>query len=161
MVMMHELSPAPGSKKRRTRVGRGIGSGKGIRATRGQKGQKSRTGGTKGAGFEGGQMPLYRRLPKMKGFKPPVQIKYAIVNLSQLNAFAPGADVTPDVLLKEKVIKDINSGVKILGGGDIKVKLKISAHQFSASALEKLKSAGCDAVQLETGSREQGAGRNE
>lgn len=147
-MQIHEFRPAPGSKSERRRVGRGIGSGMGIRATRGQKGQKSRTGGTKGAGFEGGQMPLYRRLPKMKGFTPPVQVRYAAVNLSQLNAFSEGADVTPELLLKKKVIKDLRSGVKILGGGDIKVKLKVSAHQFSASALEKLKNSGCEAIQI-------------
>lgn len=158
MVMLHELRPAPGAKKRNKRIGRGIGSGHGVRATRGQKGQQSRSGGTKGAGFEGGQMPLYRRLPKMNGFHPPVQIEYAVVNLSQLNRFKSGADVTPEVLLKERVIKDVLDGVKILGGGDVNVKLKISAHQFSASAREKLTKAGCELVQIKSGNGQQGTG---
>lgn len=149
MVMLHELHPAPGARKRNKRVGRGIGSGHGVRATRGQKGQKSRSGGPKGAGFEGGQMPLYRRLPKLKGFKPPVQKEYAIVNLSQLNKFKQDTEVTPELLLKKGVIKDILSGVKILGDGDITVKLKVSAHQFSASAREKLTKAGCEVIQIQ------------
>lgn len=148
MTMLHELHPAPGSRKSRKRVGRGIGSGRGVRATRGQKGQKSRSGGTKGAGFEGGQMPLYRRLPKMAGFTPPVQKEYAVVNVSQLNQFKSGTEITPDVLLGEKIIKNLKDGVKILGGGELNVKLKISAHQFSASAREKLTKAGCEVTQI-------------
>jgi large subunit ribosomal protein L15 len=140
-MKIHELQPAPGSRHTRKRVGRGVGSGMGKTSTRGHKGQNARSGGGVRPGFEGGQNPLYRRLPK-RGFNNPFRKEYAIVNLNQLNAFADGTDVTPELLLESGIIKNPLAGIKILGDGELTVKLTVKANKFSKSAAEKISAAG-------------------
>ncbi|AEH46209.1 MULTISPECIES: 50S ribosomal protein L15 [Parageobacillus] len=140
-MKLHELQPAPGSRKERTRVGRGIGSGKGKTSGRGQKGQNARSGGGVRLGFEGGQTPLFRRLPK-RGFTNINRKEYAIVNLEKLNRFEDGTEVTPELLLETGVISKLKSGVKILGKGQIEKKLTVKAHKFSSSAKEAIEAAG-------------------
>jgi large subunit ribosomal protein L15 len=140
-VKLHELKPAPGSRKARKRVGRGIGSGTGKTAGRGHKGQNARSGGGVRLGFEGGQMPLYRRLPK-RGFTNRNRKEYAIVNLDTLNRFEEGTVITPELLKETGVVKNLKDGLKILGEGELKVKLTVKAHKFSQSALSKIEAAG-------------------
>ncbi|MGH9405875.1 MAG: 50S ribosomal protein L15 [Terriglobia bacterium] len=135
------LKPPRGAHKRRKRIGFGIGSGHGKTATRGSKGQKSRSGSRIRPGFEGGQMPLQRRLPK-RGFTNIFKKRYAIVNLGDLPDFGPGEAVTPQTLLDRGVIRKMGAGLKVLGDGDLKSPLTISAHIFSKSALEKIQKAG-------------------
>lgn len=135
-----DLSPMPGSRKKSKRIGRGPGSGHGKTSCKGHKGQKARSGGTKGAGFEGGQMPLHRRLPK-RGFKNIFKKQYSIINLRILNGLSVPT-VTPQILLEGGLIKDIKDGLKILGGGELKKSLTVKAHAFSASAKEKIINAG-------------------
>lgn len=134
------MSPIHGSKKRKKRVGRGSGSGHGKTSCRGHKGQKSRSGGGTRAGFEGGQMPLHRRLPK-RGFRNIFKKQYAIVNLTDLSEISVSL-VTPEVFLEKGFIKNIKDGVKILGQGEIKKPLTVKAHAFSASAREKILKVG-------------------
>ena len=138
-MKLSDLSPAPGSRKKRKRVGRGIGSGHGKTSCKGHKGQKARSGGGTKAGFEGGQMPLQRRLPK-RGFTNIFKKEYAIVNVATLNRIEE-TTITPEVLIKEGVIKKISDGVKILGHGELKRALTVKAHAFSASAKEKIAGA--------------------
>ncbi|UCD34245.1 MAG: 50S ribosomal protein L15, partial [Nitrospiraceae bacterium] len=133
------LSPAPGSRKKKKRVGRGPGSGHGKTACRGHKGQKARSGGGVKPGFEGGQMPLQRRLPK-RGFTSIFQKSFAIVNLSTLNNLSE-TDITPEVLLREGVVRKVRDGIKILGNGEITKPITVRAHAFSASAREKIEKA--------------------
>jgi large subunit ribosomal protein L15 len=140
-MKLHELSPAPGSKKTRNRVGRGIGSGNGKTAGRGHKGQNARSGGGVRPGFEGGQNPLYRRLPK-RGFTNRNRVEYAIVNLQELNKFAAGTEVTPEVLLESGIVKNAKDGIKVLGTGELTVQLTVKANKFSQSAVEKIQAAG-------------------
>lgn len=140
-MKLHELSPAPGSKKIRNRVGRGIGSGNGKTSGRGHKGQNARSGGGVRLGFEGGQNPLYRRLPK-RGFNNRFRTEYAIVNLSDLSQFDAGTEVTPELLLQKGVIKNPKDGIKVLGNGELAVGLTVKANKFSQSAVEKIESAG-------------------
>lgn len=140
-MKLHELKPAPGSNKAPKRVGRGIGSGHGKTAGRGHKGQNARSGGGVRLGFEGGQMPLYRRLPK-RGFNNPNRKEYAIVNLETLNRFEEGTVVTPELLKQRGVVKNLKDGLKILGRGELNVKLTVKAHKFSQSALSKIEAAG-------------------
>ena len=140
-MKLHELSPAPGSRKERKRVGRGTSSGMGKTSSRGHKGQNSRSGGGVRPGFEGGQNPLYRRLPK-RGFVNPTRKEYAIVNLETLNNFAADTEVTPELLFAQGIVKDAKSGIKILGNGEITVKLTVKANKFSQSAVEKIEAAG-------------------
>ena len=140
-VSISTLSPAPGSHHRRKVVGRGVGSGHGRHATRGMKGQSSRSGDGKMIGFEGGQMSLLRRIPK-RGFTPPFPRRFAVLNIADLNdLFEANALVTPEVLLSEQVIKR-KLPVKILGDGTIQKPLKVSAQAFSKQAKEKIKAAG-------------------
>ena len=135
-----ELKPAPGSRKKTKRVGRGPGSGHGKTATKGHKGQKARSGGGKGPGFEGGQMPLQRRLPK-RGFKSPNHKEYAIINTGRIEEL--GMDVvTPEALLEKGHISSLKDGLKVLGGGDIKRAVTVHAHFFSESAKKKITGAG-------------------
>ncbi|OUN00418.1 MAG: 50S ribosomal protein L15 [Paenibacillaceae bacterium ZCTH02-B3] len=141
-MKLHELKPAPGSKFARKRVGRGIGSGLGKTSGRGQKGQKARSGGGVRIGFEGGQNPLYRRLPKRGFNNERFRTEYAIVNLSKLNAFEAGTEVTPQLLLERGIVKDLKDGLKILGDGELTVALTVKAHKFSQSALAKIEAAG-------------------
>jgi large subunit ribosomal protein L15 len=140
-VRIEDLSPAEGSKKKKKRVGRGIGSGHGKTSCKGHKGQKARSGRTKGPGFEGGQMPLQRRLPK-RGFKNLFKIEFAIVNLKDINKIEGIDVITPDVLIEKGIVKDIKDGVKILGGGEIRKPLTIKADAFSSSASAKINAAG-------------------
>jgi large subunit ribosomal protein L15 len=140
-MKLHELQPAPGSRKERNRVGRGIGSGNGKTSGRGQKGQKARSGGGVRIGFEGGQTPLFRRLPK-RGFTNINRKEYAIVNLEALNRFEDGTEVTPELLLETGVISKLKAGVKILGNGQIEKKLTVKAHKFSSTAKEAIEAAG-------------------
>ncbi len=143
-MKIHELQPAPGSRKTRKRVGRGTGSGMGKTSTRGHKGQNARSGGGVRPGFEGGQNPLYRRLPK-RGFNNPFRKEYAIVNLEQLNDFAEGTEVTPELLMESGIIKKELSGIKVLGQGELTVKLSVKANKFSKSAVDKITAAGGNA----------------
>jgi large subunit ribosomal protein L15 len=140
-MKLHELTPAEGSRKARKRVGRGIGSGMGKTSTRGHKGQNARSGGGVRPGFEGGQNPLYRRLPK-RGFTNKFRKEFAIVNLTELNKFAAGTEVTPEVLLESGIVKNARDGIKILGNGDITVQLNVKANKFSQSAVDKIQAAG-------------------
>lgn len=138
---LHTLQPAEGSRKQRNRVGRGQGSGNGKTAGRGQKGQKARSGGKVRLGFEGGQQPLFRRLPK-RGFTNINRKDYAVVNLETLNRFEDGTTVTPALLIESGVVKKELSGVKILGEGTLEKKLTVQAAKFSKSAEEAITAAG-------------------
>jgi len=140
-MKLHELSSAEGSRHARKRVGRGIGSGMGKTSTRGHKGQNARSGGGVRPGFEGGQNPLYRRLPK-RGFTNPTRKEYAIINLADLNQFDAGTEVTPELLLSTGIIKNSKDGIKVLGNGELTVKLTVKANKFSQSAVEKIQAAG-------------------
>ena len=146
-MKLHDLHPAPGSRKPSRRVGRGHGSGRGKTAGRGTKGQKARAGGSIPAWFEGGQTPLHVRTPKLHGFKNRFRVEYAPVNLARLGDVAKGTLVTPDVLAHDRVIADTRRPVKILGIGDAPKGITIHAHGFSKSALDKLAAAG-STVQL-------------
>lgn len=140
-MKLHELKPAEGSRKTRNRVGRGIGSGNGKTAGRGTKGQNSRSGGGVRPGFEGGQTPLFQRLPK-RGFTNVNRKDYAVVNLEKLNNFDAGTEVTPELLLETGVVSNVKSGIKILGNGQLEKKLTVKANKFSASAKEAIEAAG-------------------
>ena len=141
-MKLHELQPAAGSKKARTRVGRGLGSGLGKTSGRGQKGQNSRSGGGVRSGFEGGQMPLYRRLPK-RGFNNVFAKQYAEVNVEQLNRFEDGATVDPVALIEAGILKNVRDGIRILGNGTLETKnLTVSANGFTKAAEEKITAAG-------------------
>lgn len=141
MIGLDKLKPAHGATKTRKRVGRGPGSGLGKTAGRGSKGQKSRSGYSQRRGFEGGQMPLHRRIPK-RGFTNIFKKDFAIVNLEQLNVFRKGDEVTPLKLLEKGIVKKLKDGLKVLGNGTLKKELTISAHKFSSSALKKIQESG-------------------
>jgi large subunit ribosomal protein L15 len=140
-MRIEDLKPAPGSTKKTKRVGRGIGSGHGKTSCKGHKGQKARSGGPKGPAFEGGQMPLQRRLPK-RGFKNRSTIEYAIVNLKDISKMEGTDIITAETLIERGIIKDLKNGLKILGEGEIKRPLTIKADVFSASATAKIVAAG-------------------
>ena len=140
-MKLNQLSPAEGSTRDRKRKGRGPSSGLGKTAGRGQKGQKSRSGGGVRPGFEGGQMPLTRRLPK-RGFTNIFAKVYTEVNVAQLEVFEPDTVVTPELLKEKGIIKKLNDGVKILGKGELNKKLTVKAHKFSKAAQEKIEAAG-------------------
>ena len=140
-MKLHELSPAPGSTKKAYRVGRGAGSGNGKTAGKGHKGQKARSGGGVRPGFEGGQMPLYRRIPK-RGFTNIFAKEFAIVNVSDLEAFENGTVVTEQLLVESGLVKKALDGVKVLGNGELSKNLTVNATAFSASAKEKIEKAG-------------------
>jgi large subunit ribosomal protein L15 len=139
-MKLGDLRPNPGAKHRAKRVGRGIGSGHGKTATRGTKGQYARN--TVRRGFEGGQTPLHRRLPRLRGFKNIFAKEYAIINLTQLAAFDAGTEVTPELLLERRVIRDLKDGLKVLGDGELDKALTVRAHKFSKSAAEKIAASG-------------------
>lgn len=145
-MKLHDLKPAPGSKKSKTRVGRGISAGKGKTAGRGTKGQGARSGGGKGPYFEGGQLPLVRRLPFKRGFTNIFRIEYQEVNVDFLNdrfsEMADGATITPEVLKDAGLIRSTDTPVAILGRGEISKKLTVRAHRFTKSAQEKIAAAG-------------------
>ena len=140
-MKLHELAPAPGSVKEGYRKGRGTGSGNGKTAGKGHKGQNARSGGGVRPGFEGGQLPLYRKLPK-RGFKNHFAVNYAIVNVSALDVFNDGDTVNLDALMAKGIIKKPLDGLKVLGNGEITKKLTVEASIFSASAKEKIEAAG-------------------
>ncbi len=141
-MKLNELRPAPGAHKDRRRAGRGISAGRGKTAGRGTKGQGSRSGGTKAPYFEGGQLPLMRRLPHLGGFKNRWRIEYAPVNIERLSGFAAGAEVTPEALAIAGLIKSPAEPVKILGDGELDRALIVKAHKFSATARAKIMAAG-------------------
>ncbi|MFC4736735.1 50S ribosomal protein L15 [Bacillus daqingensis] len=140
-MQLHELKPAVGSRKERKRKGRGIATGNGKTAGRGHKGQNARSGGGVRPGFEGGQMPIFRRLPK-RGFKNPNRAEYAVVNLETLNRFEDGTEVTPALLVETGVVKNEKSGIKVLGNGSLERKLTVKATKFSGSAKDAIEAAG-------------------
>jgi large subunit ribosomal protein L15 len=140
-MKLHELKPAEGSRKDRKRLGRGIGSGQGKTAGKGHKGQNARSGGGVRLGFEGGQTPLYRRLPK-RGFTNFARKEYAVVNLDALNRFAEGTEVTPELLIETGVVSNEKAGIKILAKGTLEKKLTVKAHKFSSAAKEAIEAAG-------------------
>ena len=140
-MKLHELKPARGSRKTCKRVGRGTGSGLGRNSGKGEKGQNSRSGGGVRLGFEGGQMPLYRRVPK-RGFVNLSHKEYAILNLDRLNIFENGTEVTEEVLLNTGIINDLKCGVKILAKGNLERSLTVRVSKFSRVAKEKIEAAG-------------------
>jgi len=141
-VRQDKLFPAPGSKKSRKRVGRGDGSGHGTYSGRGCKGQKSRSGFRMKRGFEGGQLPLIRRLPRKRGFVNIFRTEYSIVNIDKLNMFEAGSEVTPERLVAAGVVKSLRHPIKILAEGDINYPLLVKANRFSAAAKAKIEAAG-------------------
>ena len=140
-MKLHELKPAEGSRQERNRVGRGSSSGNGKTSGRGQKGQKSRSGGGVRLGFEGGQTPLFMRLPK-RGFTNVYRKEYAVVNLDILNRFEDGTEVTPLTLVEAGIVKDEKSGIKVLGNGELTKKLTVKAAKFSKTAEEAIVANG-------------------
>jgi large subunit ribosomal protein L15 len=140
-MKLHEIKPAPGSTKRRKVVGRGRGSGHGTTAGRGGKGQTARTGSSIPAWFEGGQMPLIRRLPK-RGFTNIFRRDYAIINIKSLDRFESGQEVTPALLVSQRMIRSRHDGIKVLGTGTLTKALTVHAHKFSQSAAAKIEAAG-------------------
>jgi large subunit ribosomal protein L15 len=147
--MLEKLSPAPGSRKNSKRVGRGDGSGHGSFSGRGCKGQKSRSGGNKmRPGFEGGQLPLIKRLPQKRGFVNIFRTEYSVINLSQLNIFEPGSEVTPEKLVAAGVVKSLRRPIKVLATGEISHPLVIKANKFSAAAKAKIEAAGGKAEEV-------------
>ena len=140
-MKLHELAPAEGSRKVRNRVGRGLGSGNGKTAGRGMKGQNSRAGGGVRTGFEGGQMPIYRRLPK-RGFKNVWAKTYAEVNVETLNRFEDGETVDPVALVERGILKNVQVGIRVLGNGELTKKLTVRANGFTKSAEQKITAAG-------------------
>ncbi len=140
-MKLHELKPAAGARKTRRRVGRGPGSGRGKTAGRGEKGQRSRSGYSSQRGFEGGQMPLHRRLPK-RGFVNIFRKEYRTVNVERLNGLEAGTIVTLEILQKAGLVKKGRDDVKILGHGDLNVALTVQAHKFSKTAVQKIEAAG-------------------
>ncbi|HEX74398.1 MAG TPA: 50S ribosomal protein L15 [Dehalococcoidia bacterium] len=141
-MRQNELSPASGSRKSRKRVGRGDGSGRGTYSGRGSKGQKSRSGYRMRPGFEGGQLPLIKRLPRKRGFVNIFRVEYSVVNLNKLNIFEPGSEVTPEGLVAAGLVKSLRHPIKILAEGDINHPLIVRANKFSAVAKAKIEAAG-------------------
>lgn len=144
---MNSLKPAIGSTKNRKRIGRGTGSGHGKTATKGHKGQKARSGGNVEPGFEGGQMPMQRRLPK-RGFNPLRRKEYSLVNLGQMDVFEAGQCVDVEAILKSGLISSVRDGVKVLADGDLTKALNVKAHKFSAAAKAKIVAAGGTAEEI-------------
>jgi large subunit ribosomal protein L15 len=138
----HNLTPPVGAKKKRKRIGRGDGSGHGTYSGRGLKGQKSRAGGGVRIGFEGGQLPLIKRLPSVRGFTNIFKTEYSVVNIKKLVAFDANTEVTPEVLLDAGIIKSLKHPVKILGDGEIDRPLTVKAHKFTTVAGNKIEAAG-------------------
>jgi large subunit ribosomal protein L15 len=140
-MKLHELKPAEGSRRERKRLGRGTASGQGKTAGKGHKGQNARSGGGVRLGFEGGQTPLFRRLPK-RGFTNVNRKEYAVVNLDALNRFEDGTEVTPELLIETGVVKNERAGIKILAKGKVEKKLTVKAHKFSSTAKEAIEAVG-------------------
>jgi large subunit ribosomal protein L15 len=142
LARQNSIAPAPGSKKTRKRVGRGNGSGHGTYSGRGCKGQKSRAGYKMRPGFEGGQLPLIKRLPRKRGFTNIFRTEYSTVNIGQLSVFDTGSEVTPEMLVASGIIKSLKKPVKILADGDISQAITVKANKFSATAKAKIEAAG-------------------
>ena len=140
-MRLHDLRPAEGSTKSKKRVGRGTGSGLGTTAGRGMNGQNSRAGGGVRPGFEGGQMPLFRRIPK-RGFNNKFKKQWTVINVELLNDFEDGTEITPEVLLQTGVVSKLSYGLKILGDGELNKKLTVKANKFTQSAITKIEAAG-------------------
>ena len=149
MVRQNSISPAPGSRKDRKRVGRGDGSGNGTYSGRGSKGQKSRAGYKMRPGFEGGQLPLIKRLPRKRGFTNIWRIEYNTVSVGKLSAFESGSEVTPEKLVAAGMVKSLRNPIKILADGDINHPLTVKANKFSASARAKIEAAGGQVEEME------------
>ena len=148
-MSLHNIRPPKGAKRPKKRVGRGPGSGHGHTASRGHKGAQSRSGFSFKRGFEGGQMPLHRRVPK-RGFHNPFRVEYAVVNLDTLaEVFEAGSSVTPELLRERGLVRKAKSKIKVLGRGDITKKLTVQAHKFSGKAAEKIAAAGGSAEVLQ------------
>jgi large subunit ribosomal protein L15 len=147
-MKQNDLRPAAGSRRDRKRVGRGPGSGRGKTAARGEKGQKSRSGYSAKRGFEGGQMPLHRRIPK-RGFTNIFRVEYRTVNVERLASFAKGTVVTPEVLEQAGLLRKGKTPVKVLGSGDLAVALTVKVHKYTESAAKKIADAGGKAEILE------------
>ena len=143
-----ELSPVPGSKKNRKRVGRGNASGHGTYSGRGVKGQKSRAGFKMRPGFEGGQLPLIKRLPRTRGFTNIFRTEYSVVNMGKLDSFESGSEVTPESLVAAGLVKNLKNPVKVLADGEITHPLTVKAHKFSAAARAKIEAAGGTAEEV-------------
>jgi len=138
---LHNLKPSEGSTHAKKRLGRGVGSGTGKTSGKGTKGQNSRSGGGTRLGFEGGQTPFFKRMPK-RGFTNRFRKEFAIVNVSELNKYENGTVVTPELLLQDRLIRKVLSGVKVLGDGILEKKLTVKANKFTGSAVEKIEAAG-------------------
>lgn len=147
-MKLNELSPAPGSRKNAKRVGRGNGSGHGTFSGRGCKGEKARAGFKMRPGFEGGQLPIIKRLPEKRGFTNIFRQEFSVVNTDKLNVFASGAEVTPESLLSAGLVKSLRQPVKILAMGDISHPVTVKAHKFSAAAKAKIEAAGGSAEEV-------------
>jgi len=141
-MQIHDLKSVDGARKGRKRLGRGTSSGHGKTSTRGHKGQWARSGGGVRLGFEGGQTPLFKRIPKRGFTNARFKKVYSIVNLSELNELAEGTVVTPELLLEKRLVRELLEGVKVLGRGDLTVKLTVKAHAYSGQAKEKIEAAG-------------------
>ncbi len=148
MVRQHELAPPEGAKKDRKRVGRGDGSGHGTYSGRGLKGQKSRSGYSRKPGFEGGQLPLIKRLPRKRGFTNIFRIEYTIVSLDKLNVFSAGSEVTAEKLVAAGLVKSLRKPIKILADGQIKHALVVKVNKFSATAKAQIEAAGGQAEEV-------------
>lgn len=146
-MKLHELKPAEGSRHTRKRVGRGHGSGSGKTSGRGHGGQNSRSGGGVRPGFEGGQTPLFQRLPK-RGFTNYTRKEYAVINLDILNRFEDGATVTPEILKEAGIVKNQRNGIKVLGKGTLEKKVSVKAHKFSKTAKEAIEKMGGTASEV-------------
>ena len=153
MVRQNNIAPAPGSRKNRKRVGRGDGSGNGTYSGRGSKGQKSRAGYKMRPGFEGGQLPLIKRLPEKRGFTNIFRVEYGTVSVGKLSKFESGSEVTPEKLVEAGLVKSLKKPVKILADGDIKHPLKVKAHKFTASARAKIEAAKGTVEEVEYASK--------
>ena len=147
-MRQNELSPAPGSRHKRKVIGRGIGSGHGTTSGRGTKGQKSRAGGSIRRGFEGGQLPLIKRLPRKRGFTNIFRIEYAVINLNRLGLFNENVVVTPEQLVAARLVKSLKKPIKILGQGEVQRPLVVRANKFSQAAKRKIEAAGGRAEEI-------------
>ena len=152
-MRLHELAPPKGAHRKRRRIGRGLGSGRGTTAGKGQKGQKARAGGGVPPYFEGGQLPLVRRLPYRRGFTNRNRVEYQAVNLSDLRKFEASSTVDVAALVAVGLLKNVREHVKVLGNGEIDRPLQVTAHRFSASARQKIEAAGgsCNALEHDSG----------
>lgn len=152
-MKLHDLAPPKGAHRKRRRIGRGLGSGRGTTAGKGTKGQKARSGGGVSPHFEGGQLPLVKKLPYRRGFNNVNRVEYQAVNLKDLQAFSAGSEVTLEALIGAGLIKNERERVKVLGTGDLDRALQVTAHRFSASAREKIEAAGgaCHALEHASG----------